>query len=80
MTAYVRSLGASAGASQQFCGPMAKQQRMALVTAASVVAAVIGWHNGSFPVLGWTLGLISAGCIITIFRRTCRIIGELEKE
>src|SRR4051812_23358387 len=61
MTAYVRSLGASAGASQQFCGPMAKQQRMALVTLASVVAAVIGWRNGNFPVLGWTLGLIAVG-------------------
>src|SRR5262249_50120286 len=29
-TAYVRTMGKAAGASQEYCGPMAKQQRMAL--------------------------------------------------
>jgi phosphatidylglycerophosphate synthase len=80
ITAYVRSLGASAGASQQFCGPMAKQQRMFLVTLASVATAVLVWFGEAFPIIGWTLVVISAGCVFTIFRRTARIIGELERK
>jgi len=80
MTAYVRALGGSAGVSQQFCGPMAKQQRMALVTAGSVATAVSAWFGGAFPIIGWTLVVISAGCVVTIFRRTGRIIGELERK
>ena len=35
-TAYVRALGASTGVGQVFLGPMAKQQRMALVTAVAL--------------------------------------------
>jgi phosphatidylglycerophosphate synthase len=40
LTAYVRVLGAAAGAGARFEGPMAKPQRMALLTAACLVAAV----------------------------------------
>src|SRR5207244_3262545 len=40
ITAYVRTLGGQAGASQQFCGPMAKQQRMFILTLASLVSVV----------------------------------------
>ena len=40
ITAYVRALGASMGAGQQFVGPMAKQQRMAAMTAACVIGAL----------------------------------------
>jgi phosphatidylglycerophosphate synthase len=39
--AYVRVLGASVGAGQLFLGPMAKQHRMALLTFAAVLSAVI---------------------------------------
>ena len=47
-TAYVRTIGKAAGAPQEFCGPMAKQQRMAIVT---LVALYCGlrpptWLNG----------------------------------
>jgi phosphatidylglycerophosphate synthase len=78
ITAYVRALGASMGAGQQFIGPMAKQQRMAVMTAACVV--------GSFaPVWPWlvriipaALALVVAGCVITIFRRCHRIAQEME--
>ena len=40
MTAYVRALGASAGAGQQVCGPMAKQQRMFITTVACIIAGL----------------------------------------
>jgi phosphatidylglycerophosphate synthase len=70
ITAYVRTLGASAGTSQYFCGPMAKQERMAIVTFASIIAAIIGW----------SLGLLVIGCVVTIARRFRRIIHELENK
>jgi len=41
MTAYVRTLSASIDAPISFQGPMAKQHRMAIVTAACVVGCVI---------------------------------------
>jgi phosphatidylglycerophosphate synthase len=49
--AYVRAMGKAAGANQEFCGPMAKQQRMFVVTVIAVYCAVVpeNWH----PV--WTL-------------------------
>ena len=77
-TAYVRAMGAAAGSSQHFCGPMAKQQRMAVMTVAAVVAAGSPW----WPLLNWALpialGIVAAGSLITVFRRTSRIIHELE--
>ena len=38
ITAYVRVLGGSSGLTQDFCGPMAKPHRMAVLTAACVFA------------------------------------------
>jgi phosphatidylglycerophosphate synthase len=78
ITAYVRVLGGSAGAIQYFCGPMAKQQRMAVITAACLLATaevVLGW--GGY-VITLALGIIAIGCIITIARRTYLIVKELE--
>ena len=40
LTAYVRELGRANGAPADFSGPMAKQHRMAVMTAAAVLAAV----------------------------------------
>lgn len=40
-TAYVRTAARSAGAPSDFRGPMAKQQRMALVTALAVLCAIL---------------------------------------
>jgi len=79
-TAYVRALGASAGASQQFCGPMAKPHRMAAMTIASLGNAVLLWCRIDFALVGWALIVIAAGCVVTIVRRTSRIIAELERK
>lgn len=78
ITAYKRALGVAAGASQQFCGPMAKQQRMAVITVACVAEAALAWAGNSLPVFEAALALIAAGCLVTIFRRAGRIIRELE--
>jgi len=75
ITAYVRALGASMGAGQHFIGPMAKQQRMALMTAACLIAAVAPiWPKLQY-VIPAALALVVAGCLMTIFRR-CRRIAE----
>ncbi|MDA1277164.1 MAG: CDP-alcohol phosphatidyltransferase family protein [Verrucomicrobia bacterium] len=80
LTAYVRALGASAGASQHFCGPMAKQHRMAVMTLACLASAIVGWLHLSVPLIKWALVVIAAGCVITVFRRAHRIIRELESQ
>ena len=69
MTAYSRTLGVSLKAPTSFVGPMAKQHRMALVTAACLIA-MIEMHvlssNISLLVALWILVL---GSIITVIRR-----------
>jgi phosphatidylglycerophosphate synthase len=77
LTAYVRALGVAAGATQQFCGPMAKPHRMAVMTVASLLAVVevlLDWPSRVIPL---ALTLIVLGCGVTIVRRTARIIREL---
>ena len=77
-TAYVRALGGQLGAAQQFCGPMAKQQRMAVLTAACVTTAaetLLGWPLRTLPL---ALGIIVLGSVWTAARRTRRIAAELE--
>lgn len=80
LTAYVRALGASAGASQHFCGPMAKPHRMATITVGCVGAAILAWMKIDFALMPITLAVIAIGCVVTVFRRTARIIGELERK
>ncbi len=78
ITAYTRALGASMGTRQHFLGPMAKQQRMAAMTLACGVGALAPvWPicAGTIPL---ALGLVAAGCVVTIFRRCQRIAREME--
>ncbi len=78
MTAYVRTLGAAVGAPVNFCGPMAKQHRMALMTIACLVTAVehFFWDHGWAILI--TLGVIAAGCVVTIGRRARSAYVALE--
>jgi phosphatidylglycerophosphate synthase len=80
MTAYVRTLGASAGASQDFRGPMAKQQRMVVMVAACLLTAgeiALGWAERAMTIGLW---LIVVGCVVTCVRRARRILRELESQ
>lgn len=83
-TAYVRAAGKIAGAPNEFCGPMAKQHRMLVITIACLYCMVIprSWqvfHLDDFNVGVMTLALtvIIAGCITTVFRRVKRIARAL---
>jgi phosphatidylglycerophosphate synthase len=78
LTAYVRALGVVTGASQQFCGPMAKPHRMFAITVAAIVQAILGVAHSDLPIITYALALISIGCIVTTIRRTARIVRELE--
>ncbi|MBW3634586.1 MAG: CDP-alcohol phosphatidyltransferase family protein [Chloroflexi bacterium] len=78
LTAYVRTLGAAAGASHHFDGPMAKPRRMHVLIAAclvSAVATVIGRQEGW--ALAVALILIIGGGMVTMVRRLRRIVANL---
>jgi phosphatidylglycerophosphate synthase len=78
ITAYVRALGASMGAGQQFCGPMAKQHRMALLTAACALSALETVLRRPQVVLSVALAIMILGMILTIARRLARIKAHME--
>lgn len=83
-TAYVRAVGKAGGAKQEFCGPMAKQQRMALLTVVAVVCVFI--PDGMLPplagrppvgVVAVALAIITVGGLATAVRRLLRIGQQL---
>jgi len=78
ITAYTRALGGSMGAGQHFIGPMAKQHRMAVMTAASAVAAFAPLWPQAAMIIPIALAIIVAGCLVTIFRRCCKIAQTVE--
>jgi phosphatidylglycerophosphate synthase len=86
-TAYVRAEGKVAGAHQEFCGPMAKPQRMALLTVATLYAGIApqAWQIqiSSLPTIstiGTALILIAVGSGFTAVRRLRRVADSLQKE
>jgi len=78
-TAYVRALGGSLGLTQHFIGPMAKQHRMFTVTLAAIIAAGETLLRLPARALVWGLAASVAGSLITIVRRTNRIVSELSR-
>ncbi|MBI2965491.1 MAG: CDP-alcohol phosphatidyltransferase family protein [Chloroflexi bacterium] len=73
--AYARTAASHAGAPADFRGPMAKQQRMAVVIAAAVAMAIApsAWQQaGGVGLPGIGLAVISAGGIATAIRRLVR--------
>jgi len=83
-TAYVRAAGKIAGAPNEFCGPMAKQHRMLVITLICVYAAVtprswqiITLNNSQIGVMTLGLIVIVLGCVITVVRRVARIAHAL---
>jgi phosphatidylglycerophosphate synthase len=82
--AYIRAIGASVGVGQVFLGPMAKPQRMAVLTAVCLYCglAPIHWQptlsDGSgVPALA--LMVIIAGGLLTAMRRLRRIATGMKQ-
>jgi phosphatidylglycerophosphate synthase len=78
LTAYVRVLGAAAGATQQFGGPMAKTHRMTVMGVACIAAALESNAGASPSAIVGGLGVVAAGSAATIARRTARVLRELD--
>lgn len=72
-TAYVRVFGGSLGQKQDFRGPMAKQQRMFVLTVGCLGAAANGVLGGHVPVIRDALWIIAAGSALTAALRLFRI-------
>jgi phosphatidylglycerophosphate synthase len=84
-TAYIRAAGKIAGAPNEFCGPMAKQHRMLVITLICVYATITprSWqiitaNDSQVGLMTMGLVVIVAGCVITVIRRVGRIANALE--
>jgi phosphatidylglycerophosphate synthase len=84
-TAYIRAAGKIAGAPNEFCGPMAKQHRMLVITLICLYAALtprswqeIAFNDSQIGLMTVGLVIIIAGCAITVIRRLSRIAHELK--
>src|SRR5436309_14556060 len=84
-TAYVRSAGKIAGAPNEFCGPMAKQHRMFVITLICLYLAItprswqmIAFNDSRIGLMTLGLVVIVVGCVITVFRRVSRITQALK--
>lgn len=82
---YVRELGKGIDGVVDFSGPMAKQHRMALVTAVAILAAVlnvlpIDSTDGVLSqwILNASLWVLITGCLITLYRRTSSLLERLQ--
>lgn len=75
-TAYLRELGRAEGFPPDFSGPLAKPQRMAVLTVGTLIAA----FYASAWTLNWTLWIIVAGTALTILSRSMRLIKALKAQ
>lgn len=78
LTAYVRELGRANGLPPDFSGPMAKQHRMAVMTAAALLATIEPLWAGNGLVLTAALWVVAAGAALTALRRSARIVRGLK--
>lgn len=73
LTAYVRELGRAEGAPADFGGPMAKQHRMAVMTAAALGSAALP----GFSIVTAALWIVAVGAFATAAIRSIRLIRYL---
>jgi phosphatidylglycerophosphate synthase len=78
-TAYVRVFGGALGLAQDFRGPVAKQQRMAIMTIGCLAAcAELYWHAQRYALVA-AAALIAAGSLLTCAARTRAIARGLSE-
>ncbi|MFV0292808.1 MAG: CDP-alcohol phosphatidyltransferase family protein [Paracoccus sp. (in: a-proteobacteria)] len=80
LTAYVRELGIGLGQGADFSGPMAKQHRIALVTGAAVLSVFEPVWNGQGQILNAALWVMVVGAVLTVARRSWRLIMKLHAQ
>ena len=79
LTAYVRVFGGSVGLAQDFSGVMAKQRRMAALTAGLVAQSIEWCFSASHWSLLATAAIIAAGSLVTCITRTVTLRRSLER-
>ncbi|MBY5411586.1 CDP-alcohol phosphatidyltransferase family protein [Rhizobium leguminosarum] len=79
LTAYIRVFGGSVGLLQDFSGIMAKQRRMAVLTAGLLAQSVETLISPSHWSLILASAIIAAGSLVTCTTRTLRLKHSLEK-
>lgn len=84
LTAYVRTFGGSLGHSQTFAGPMAKQHRMAVCTAAlvawGITQSVSSVAAHAPEVLQGALWIVIVGSVCTCVLRIRIICGQIARQ
>jgi phosphatidylglycerophosphate synthase len=78
VTAYIRVLGGTFGLAQDFRGPLAKQHRMAVMTAGCLLGSAEFWWRGSLVVVELAAGVIAIGGIVTCITRIHAIAQQLK--
>jgi phosphatidylglycerophosphate synthase len=76
-TAYIRALGASLGQAQDFGGPCAKPQRMAILTFGMVGSVLVYFLGLQLEIMKITLWVIIAGSALTAALRLRRLYNVL---
>lgn len=84
LVAYVRELGRGIDGIADYSGPMAKPHRMALMTVALVLCAMVVMLSGDVDawvqtttLLSLSLWICGFGCVITIWRRVLHLLRRL---
>lgn len=80
LTAYIRVFGGAIGQPQDFSGVMAKQRRMAALTAGLVVQGIEEAVWGTRYSLLIAIAIIAAGSLVTCWTRTVAIAGKLKAQ
>jgi hypothetical protein len=73
VTAYIRVLGGTFGFAQDFRGPLAKQHRMAVMTAACLLGIAEWFWDGGQRILVAAAWIIAFGAIVTCGTRILAI-------
>jgi len=79
LTAWLREFGRAEGLGAEFGGPMAKPQRMAVLTGAALLAALAPFGLPAAAILAAALWVIAAGAALTAGLRARRILAALKQ-
>jgi phosphatidylglycerophosphate synthase len=79
LTAYIRVFGGALGFAQDFRGPMAKQHRMAVLTAGCLISIIEHFAVRTNHSLQFTCGLIAAGSFLTCWTRIRALVRSLQR-
>jgi phosphatidylglycerophosphate synthase len=78
LTAYIRVFGGALGFAQDFRGPLAKQQRMGVLTVGCLVSIIEHFALRTDYSLSIASGLIAGGSLVTCGTRLQALVGKLK--